>query len=242
VHLGVALDPGHAVGDGDLLLDAVQREVRVEAEQDALVGEVAVDDGRVVHGAHEEAAARVHGAIVAAHPLLSRLADARLAATVLLPLLVGPEFLDPSCLAGLAGEDSVAIFATEDELVVVAFDIRSDADGEVELVFFQGLFALGEIDEEQLLFDDVHEAECVCVLFPERPLAQAARGVEPGLGDGVFLDFVGHCLSLLAAADPGESCGCLELRENYVMERGVRMTTCIDEKRRFSAIRHLARA
>jgi hypothetical protein len=55
------------------------------------------------------------------------------------------------------------------------------------------LFALVDIDEEQLLFDDVHEAECVGVFFPERPLAQTARGVEPGLGDGVFLDFVGHC-------------------------------------------------
>jgi hypothetical protein len=61
-------------------------------------------------------------------------------------------------------------------------------------------------NKEQLLVDDVDETESVVVLFPEGPLAQTAGGVEPGLGDGVFLDFVGHCFDFLLQIS-GKSCG-----------------------------------
>jgi hypothetical protein len=143
-------------------------------------------DQRVEHEARPEAALRVYGTIVAAELLV----------LVRLDLVLGPDLLNPSVVAGLLVCDAVAVLAAEDELLVVALDVccaagrrqrmrgkwslllTDDCDlpyRDVELLYkLVARRPLADVDAVQLLLLDVEEAYCVCLLFPERPFAERA--------------------------------------------------------------------
>jgi len=95
------------------------------------VCEVLANQSRIVHRAHVVAAHCIDSTIVTPHPFLTIRADTRLATPVGLPFIIVPELCNPPAFARLAVDDAIAQLTTEEDLGVVAFDIRGRADGEV---------------------------------------------------------------------------------------------------------------
>lgn len=117
VHLIIILIPRGTIRDRDVTHRATEAAVSVEAEYGALVGHVR--DERVEHEACPETTCGVDGAVVAAVFLV--LGGGNFG--------VGPDALDPAVLAGGLGGDTIAVFAGEDEVGGVAFDVGGAAGG-----------------------------------------------------------------------------------------------------------------
>lgn len=54
--------PGHAIGDSDVFLDAMDTQIGIESEDDAFIGNVCIAENCwVVHGSHVKTTLGVHG-------------------------------------------------------------------------------------------------------------------------------------------------------------------------------------
>jgi hypothetical protein len=79
---------------------------------------------RIVHEAYPETSLGVDRPIVAAHAIWLPFCN----------LFIGPDLLDPTVVAALLVADAISVFAAEDELIVVAFDVSRNAYRDVELL------------------------------------------------------------------------------------------------------------
>lgn len=81
------------------------------------------------------------------------------------------EFPYPLALAGLLGEDSIALFAAEHEYVRPAFDFGCTSDREIDVLGAVRRYAGTQIDRMDFFGYYVNESEGVLVLVPMRGFA-----------------------------------------------------------------------